>query len=168
MIRLCGAAVMLAVAAPPAHRLPDRQPQPADLRKASPTFARAHREHHRARTHVRRGGHVGLDPVLILRGQESKRSMGTHREAPGTRAARREIPHPPLSSLLYAEWTRVAICEEGGWIGWSGPAFPDSLGITAANWWSHGGTSDVSPAAQIAVAERIQTWVPDQEGCAAW
>jgi hypothetical protein len=132
MIRLCGAAVMLAVAAPPAHRLPDRQTQPADLRKASPTFARAHREHHRARTHVRRGGHVGLDPVL------------------------------------YAEWTRVAICEEGGWIGRSGSAFPDSLGITAANWWSHGGTNDVSPAAQIAVAERIQTWVPDQDGCAAW
>jgi hypothetical protein len=134
MIRLCGAAVMLAVAAPPAHHLPDRQsPHSANPRKASPTFARAHREHHRARTHATfRQKRVGLDPVL------------------------------------YREWTRVAICEEGGWVGWSGPAFPDSLGITAANWFSHGGTSDVSPQAQIAVAERIQTWVPDQDGCAPW
>jgi hypothetical protein len=63
----------------------------------------------------------------------------------------------------------VAVCEEGGWIGSSGPAYPDSLGISAANWWGNGGTTDVSPAAQIAVAERIQQNPPDQNGvCAAW
>lgn len=72
------------------------------------------------------------------------------------------------SDDLYAEWTKVAICEEGGWVGSSGPAYPDSLGINATNWYANGGTSDVSPAAQIAVAERIQTNVPDQSGCAAW
>lgn len=69
------------------------------------------------------------------------------------------------SDDLYAEWTKVAICEEGGWVGSSGPAYPDSLGINATNWYANGGTSDVSPAAQIAVAERIQTNVPDQNGC---
>jgi hypothetical protein len=135
MIRLCGAAVMLALGAPPTHdSTPDRRTSvPANPRKAVPTPPSPHRDPHRARTPATsRQGRRGLDPVL------------------------------------YREWTRVAICEEGGWIGWSGPAFPDSLGISAANWRSHGGTSDVSPAAQIAVAERIQTWVPDQDGCAAW
>jgi hypothetical protein len=62
----------------------------------------------------------------------------------------------------------VAVCEEGGWIGWSGPAYPDSLGISAANWYANGGTSDVSEDAQIMVAERIQQNPPDQSGCAAW
>jgi hypothetical protein len=68
----------------------------------------------------------------------------------------------------YAQWSRVAVCEEGGWIGSSGPAYPDSLGISAVNWQHYGGTSDVSPAAQIIVAERIQSNPPDQSYCAAW
>lgn len=77
----------------------------------------------------------------------------------------------------------MAWCEEGGtrdyqldgpWF-YSGSAYPDSLGISAANWYRLGGTSDVSAAAQVAVAERIQTYPPDQgatigsrAGCAAW
>jgi hypothetical protein len=76
------------------------------------------------------------------------------------------------SSPLYIEWSRVAICEEGGWIGSSGPVYPDSLGINATNWYAFGGGSDTSPAAQIAVAQRLVTalgiGIPDQEGCAPW
>ena len=68
----------------------------------------------------------------------------------------------------YEAATRVAVCEEGGWIGSAGPAYPDSLGISAANWSANGGGSDVSPAAQIAVAARIQPYPPDRDGCAAW
>jgi hypothetical protein len=72
----------------------------------------------------------------------------------------------------YAAWTRVANCEEGGWIGYSGPAYPDSLGINATNWYAFGGGSDVSPVAQIAVADRLieatGSSIPDQNGCAAW
>lgn len=78
---------------------------------------------------------------------------------------------PPLDTVTpqeRIEWTRVAICEEGGWVGYSGAAYPDSLGISAANWWAYGGTSNVSEDAQIMVAERIQTDPPDQDGCAAW
>ena len=79
---------------------------------------------------------------------------------------------PVPAGDLYAEWTRVADCEEGGWVGSSGPAYPDSLGINATNWYAYGGGSDVSPAAQIAVAERLITSlgasIPDQAGCAAW
>jgi len=68
-------------------------------------------------------------------------------------------------------WTRVAVCEEGGWIGSASPGYPDSLGITAANWYGNGGGSDETPLAQIAVAERVATryfwpgFVPDQSGC---
>lgn len=74
-------------------------------------------------------------------------------------------------------------CEEGGtllykedgpWFS-SGSAYPDSLGINATNWYALGGTSDVSAAAQVAVAEKIQTSPPDQSvtigsrsGCEAW
>ena len=70
-----------------------------------------------------------------------------------------------MTALEEAEWTKVAVCEEGGWIGSSGAAFPDSLGITAANWWDNGGTTDVSEDAQIVVAMRIQSNPPDQNGC---
>ena len=50
-----------------------------------------------------------------------------------------------------------------------GSAYPDSLGITAANWAQFGGTSDTSPGAQIAVADRLIAFygipIPDQNGC---
>ena len=76
----------------------------------------------------------------------------------------------PSSAL--SVWTKVAVCEEGGWVGSSGPAYPDSLGISAANWREFGGTSDTSPAAQIAVGQRMVAAlgipVPDQAGCAPW
>ena len=68
----------------------------------------------------------------------------------------------------------MARCEEGGWIGWAGPAYPDSLGISAHNWAAYGGGADLSPGAQVAVAERIEAaagqsgYVPDQGYCASW
>ena len=65
---------------------------------------------------------------------------------------------------LIGAWSRVAVCESGGWVV-LGPKFPDSLGITAHNWWAYGGTSDKSPMAQIRVAQRIQFNPPDQNGC---
>jgi hypothetical protein len=74
----------------------------------------------------------------------------------------------PVTPLERAQWSRVAMCEEGGWIGSSGTAYPDSLGINAHNWYSNGGTSDVSEDAQIMVAMRIQRDPPDQTSCAAW
>jgi hypothetical protein len=83
-------------------------------------------------------------------------------------------PQPTITVLEllhdYVAWTRVAICEEGGWVGASGSAFPDSLGIKAANWYRFGGGADVSPTAQILVADRMAATygirVPDQDGCA--
>jgi hypothetical protein len=64
----------------------------------------------------------------------------------------------------------VAVCENAGWNPPRGPAYPDSLGINAHNWYAYGGSSDLSPAAQVAVAERIEGngFVPDQHGCSSW
>jgi hypothetical protein len=92
------------------------------------------------------------------------------------------VPPPPAPATVptgpppgaYAAWSRVAVCEEGGWVGASGRAYPDSLGISAANWYANGGGADTSPAAQIAVAQRfvasrgLAGWVPDQHGCGPW
>ena len=79
-------------------------------------------------------------------------------------------PAPPVVTSYDHRWDRVAACEEGGWIGWAGPNYPDSLGINAANWYANGGGSDESPAAEVAVAQRIEgtSYVPDQGYCASW
>jgi len=77
-----------------------------------------------------------------------------------------------VDPTLYAEWTRVSVCEEGGWGNYGFPAYPNSLGISATNWYASGGTSDLSISAQIAVAEKFRAQygmsIPDQNGCAAW
>lgn len=67
-------------------------------------------------------------------------------------------------------WDAVAVCEEGGWGNYGFPAYPDSLGINATNWSAYGGGSDLSPAAQVAVAQRVEGngFVPDQGSCAPW
>ena len=87
-----------------------------------------------------------------------------------TAPVRATAPRPSVSA--YEQWSRVAMCEEGGWVGSSGHTYPNSLGINSTNWSAFGGGSDVSPAAQIAVAERLiaayDMQVPDQQGCAAW
>jgi hypothetical protein len=79
-------------------------------------------------------------------------------------------PPTTLPSDYDHRWDAVARCEEGGWIGYAGPAYPDSLGINAHNWAAYGGGVDLSPAAQVAVAERIEGngFVPDQHGCSSW
>ena len=68
-------------------------------------------------------------------------------------------------------WDAVAICESGGWGRGTGGAYVGDLGITQANWWGNGGTSDTSPAAQSLVGAAIMArygapgQVPDQGGC---
>lgn len=73
---------------------------------------------------------------------------------------------------LYTEWTRVADCEEGGWVGAAGAQYPDSLGIDSTNWYAYGGGSDTSPTAQIDVGQRLIAAlgiaIPDQAGCTSW
>jgi Transglycosylase-like domain len=79
------------------------------------------------------------------------------------------VPSAPISNR--EAWDKVATCESGGWVV-LGSVYPNSLGLTAQNWQAFGGTSDVSPEAQIAVAERFRAAygisIPDQNGCAAW
>ena len=79
------------------------------------------------------------------------------------------VPSAPISNR--EAWDKVATCESGGWVV-LGSVYPNSLGLTAQNWQAFGGTSDVSPEAQIVVAERFRAAygisIPDRNGCAAW
>ena len=61
-----------------------------------------------------------------------------------------------------APWAHISVCENGpgAWQPPRGPAFPDSLGITAANWYGNGGGSDLRPFVQARVAYRIQNPPP--------
>jgi Transglycosylase-like domain len=78
----------------------------------------------------------------------------------------------------YSAWSRVASCESGGWrvLGY---AYPDSLGISRANWLAFGGTplapgsvSRAGEVAEIRVADRLAARyhvpIPDRYGCGAW
>ena len=88
---------------------------------------------------------------------------------PTTTSTTTTTTQPTVSQSEYDAWTRVAVCEEGGWGNYGFPNYPDSLGINSYNWYANGGGSDLSPTSQILVAERIQANPPDQNGsCAAW
>jgi hypothetical protein len=96
------------------------------------------------------------------------------------------VTSPPAvvsSGDAYAAWAHVATCEEGGFGNYGFPAYPNSLGIMASAWYAHGGGSDLSPDAQIAVAESLidslvgtyiqgtrvyPGFVPDESGCSSW
>ena len=78
----------------------------------------------------------------------------------------------------YGAWSRVAACESGGWqvLGY---AYPDSLGISRANWVAFGGrpmspgsVAPVERAEEIRVADRMtahyHSSIPDQYGCGPW
>jgi Transglycosylase-like domain len=73
-----------------------------------------------------------------------------------------------------AEWSRVAMCEEGGDWASDGSRFSGGLGITRSNWAAYGGEQYAPEGAmatedeQIMVAERIQFDPPDQSGCRGW
>ena len=92
------------------------------------------------------------------------------------------VPPPPVVPVVVdtvtpdqrAAWERVAMCEEGGNWQADGSRFSGGLGITRANWANYGGLQYASSAAgatpdqQIMVAQRIQSYPPDQHGCSSW
>jgi len=127
-------------------------------------------------------------PKLISSNQDTAATPTTE---PGPSPCRGGTDAAPLPTgcVVGIHWTlaaglKVVYCEEGDsaqyhagerWF-WSGELYPDSLGIDARAWTQNGGTSDVSAAAQLAVASKIQTYPPDQSvdvgvsraGCAPW
>jgi hypothetical protein len=94
--------------------------------------------------------------------------------APATPAAPVTVDLTQVTQADFDAWTRVAVCEQGGWGNYGFPMYPNSLGINASSYYSLGGSAtDLSPTAQILVAKRFMvqygmTQVPDQNGCAAW
>jgi hypothetical protein len=111
-----------------------------------------------------------LAPVVVPAPAPAPAPAPVAAPAPAPVAPAPAVATTSSADSVYAQWTRVAVCEEGGWIGAANADYPDSLGINATNWYANGGGSDVSPAAQIAVAQRIEgtSYVPDQNDCASW
>jgi hypothetical protein len=118
---------------------------------------------------------VATDPTASppMRDASSSTTSST-RPPPSITTTTTLAPTTTTDATAFAAWSRVAVCEEGGWVGWAGANYPDSLGISAVNWYANGGGGDLSPPAQIAVAQRIEAgaglagYVPDQGGCAPW
>lgn len=100
-----------------------------------------------------------------------------HKRSPHA-TPKRSAHRTPKLAPDYAAWSRVATCEEGGWVV-GGYEYPDSLGINRTNYLRFGGkplapgaVSVSERAAEILVADRLVAYyhasIPDQGGCAAW
>ena len=97
--------------------------------------------------------------------------------AGATAKPRHKHPHRLGLPTDYRAWSRVAVCEEGGWFA-PGGNYPDALGIDATNLAAFGGRphygrlSLKQRVAEIRVADRLVRHygigIPDQSGCAAW
>ena len=98
----------------------------------------------------------------------------------GPRRNRSRTTQHPRSKLPadYPAWSHVAACESGGWRVLGG-AYPDSLGISRANFLEFGGrplapgpVSRASRIMQIQAANRLIAHygaaIPDQYGCGPW
>jgi resuscitation-promoting factor RpfA len=87
------------------------------------------------------------------------------------------VPSGPVDTVTPYEreaWEQVAMCEEGGNWQSDGSTFSGGLGISRANWDAYGGLqyapegAEATEDEQIMVAERIQSYPPDQDGCSGW
>jgi hypothetical protein len=115
---------------------------------------------------------LALVATLFVAG-ESGAAIAPRHHAPLRHVAlkpRHRVVHlvPPA---VMAQWTKVAICEEGGNWHVRGPRFSGGLGISNANWVIFGGrqfapnAALATPEQQVVVARRIQAYPPDQWGC---
>lgn len=91
----------------------------------------------------------------------------------------RAAAHPRIKLPAdYAAWSRVAVCEEGGWYA-PGGNYVDALGIDDTNWYGAGGRPQYGRLSlaqrvyEIRIADRFihkyGIGIPDSGGsCAAW
>ena len=95
----------------------------------------------------------------------------THRRRPATR---RPAPALLVTAAARERWTRVAICEEGGWHNAHGPTYFGALGWLQSTWDQFRAPSfparmnEASITQQIWAAQRFAGYyhlVPDQSGC---
>jgi hypothetical protein len=121
------------------------------------------RVHHVSRLH--RSKVVTLGLVRLSRFERARRS---HQMVMG------DSNNPYVSPEVMVQWSRVAMCEEGGNWHVYGPRFSGGLGISNDNWVRFGGhefasnASRATPQQQVTVARRIQSYPPDQNGCESW
>jgi hypothetical protein len=114
--------------------------------------------------------------TAVLVAQRTSVAHRTRVLAQRPRPVRRTVAKPttaqPLvTALQMLQWTRVAICEEGGNWHVIGSKYSGGLGITNVNWIAYGGLRFASnaglatPQEQVFIAIRIQSTPPDQNGC---
>jgi hypothetical protein len=132
-----------------------------------PTDAQPHKVVHADRfAEDLRTGHLYVPPTTT--------TTTTTTTIPSTTTTTSIAPAQLVSDAVMAQWDKVAMCEEGG--NWTvrGASYSGGLGISNTNWVAYGGTqyaysaADATPEEQVAVAERIQSSPPDQNGCASW
>ncbi len=114
-----------------------------------------------------------LTPVAVVSAVHTAATPVPTAPAP-TKVAAPAGPVDTVTPYERAEWERVAMCEEGGDWSADGGEFSGGLGISRANWDAFGGLqyapegAEATPDEQIMVAERIQGYPPDQDGCEGW
>jgi hypothetical protein len=119
--------------------------------------------------------HVRRDVLVSGYSHFSRVSFIT--ESVGSRNYRARKHHRVRLPRDYQAWSKVAVCEEGGWIVHDGAGnYPDSLGIDRANYVAFGGKPQPTGVPnrkerveQIKVADRLirhyGIGIPDQNGC---
>jgi len=122
---------------------------------------------------------ISIRALLALLTTATLLPVATARQAAQRVHRHRAFVHPHFKLPEdYTQWTRVATCESGGWQVLGG-AYPDSLGISRANFVEFGGepqppgpASLVNRLMQIRAADRLiahyHSPIPDQFGCGAW
>jgi hypothetical protein len=85
--------------------------------------------------------------------------------------------HRLVTPRAMHEWTRVAVCEEGGWRNAHGPTYYGALGWLDATWltfkapWMPRHMDEATPQEQVWAALQFTKryhFVPDQHGCASY
>ncbi len=110
--------------------------------------------------------------ILVLAVSAAAQAKPRHNRSHSRKRAGLELPAD------YAQWSRVATCEEGGWVV-RGYGYPDSIGINRTNFLAFGGrplppgpVSRANRIMEIRVADRLiahyRAAIPDRYGCAAW
>jgi hypothetical protein len=169
------ALLMLAATAPPARASIRPDHVPTGHRHAGARTVRTDRLTSFVRTGptsttTRTTASPDLDVALALL---TGRATG-HKEVTPVVPPPAAVPVDTVTPGQRAEWDRVAMCEEGGNWQSEGPRFSGGLGITRANWDIYGGlqyapsAGEATPDQQIMVAQRIQSYPPDQDGCSSW
>lgn len=114
----------------------------------------------------RQAAEIAQRALIVHQMAAISRSRTVHRHV-----AAASITRSLVTAQQMIQWSRVAMCEEGGHWHVIGSKYSGGLGITNLNWLAYGGGRFASnaglatPEEQVYIAIRIQSTPPDQNGC---